>query len=62
MTEARGRREEYAEQTKQAAERANEAAKPYYDKGKEAAQKVYEDAVRITKELMDKSKTDTPKQ
>lgn len=53
---------EATEQTKQAAERASEAAKPYYDKGKEAAQKVYEDAVRITKELMDKSKTDTPKQ
>ena len=53
---------EASEQTKQAAERASEAAKPYYDKGKEAAQKVYEDAVRITKELMDKSKTDPPKQ
>ncbi|MBO0740244.1 MAG: hypothetical protein J2P51_02310 [Hyphomicrobiaceae bacterium] len=52
---------EATEQAKQAAERASEAAKPYYDKGKEAAQKAYEDAVRITKELMDKSKTDTPK-
>jgi hypothetical protein len=53
---------EATEQAKQAAERASEAAKPYYDKGKEAAQKAYEDAVRITKELMDKSKSDTPKQ
>src|SRR5262249_34403593 len=47
---------EATEQAKQAAERASEAAKPYYDRGKEAAQKAYEDAVKITKELMDKSK------
>jgi hypothetical protein len=52
---------EATEQAKQAAERASEAAKPYYDRGKEAAQKAYEDAVKITKELMDKSKSDAPK-
>ena len=38
-----------------------EAAKPYIDKSKEAAQKAYEDAVKATKELMDKSKSEPPK-
>jgi hypothetical protein len=53
---------EASEQAKQAAERASEAAKPYYEKGKEAAQKAYDDALKAAKELMDKSKSDTPKQ
>jgi hypothetical protein len=52
---------ETVEQAKQATERATEAAKPYIDKSKEAAQKAYEDALKVTKDLMDKSKSEPPK-
>jgi hypothetical protein len=51
---------ETADQAKQAAERASEAAKPYIDKTREAAQKAYEDALKAAKDLMEKSKPDTP--
>jgi hypothetical protein len=51
---------EIGDQAKQASERAAEAAKPYIDKTKEAAQKAYDDALKITKDLLDKSKPDTP--
>ena len=51
---------EVGDQAKQAAERAGEAAKPYVDKTKEAAQKAYEDAWRIGKELMDRARSEPP--
>ena len=43
-----------------AQETAGEAAKPYYDKGKEAAQKAYEDTLKRAKELMEKPKQPDP--
>jgi len=46
---------EATDQARQAAGRAAEAAKPYVDKGKEVAQKAYDDALRLAKELIEKS-------
>jgi len=65
--EARAKAKPYADkamdQAWQTAERAGEAAKPYFDKAKEVADKAYEEAVRLGRELTGQSKPEpSPKQ
>ena len=52
------RPKEATDQARQAAGRAAEAAKPYVDKGKEAARKAYDDGLRLAKELIEKSRSE----